>query len=460
MSIKFNIVILAAGRGTRMYSSIPKVLHKIGNKPMLQHVIETSKSISPQQLIVVYGHGGEQVKSLIAKNMYDTELIWCLQENQLGTGHALKCANEYLKQYDATLLLYGDVPLISQNTIKQMQDKFADNIVILTADFPNPTGYGRIIRNDVGKIIKIVEEKDANQEQRAIKEVNTGIYIFPNKYLSGWLEKLTNNNSQGEYYITDLLEMAYLDGVDISSVSCADVFEVMGVNNKLQLEYLERQYQLIQTDKLLNKGVTIIDKNRIDIRGEIKNGIDCFIDINCIFEGNVTLGNNVTIGANCIIKNSVIHDGVEIKPNSIIEDSEVFNNSQVGPYARLRPGSKLLNNTHIGNFVEIKKSIVGIGSKVNHLTYIGDATIGSNVNIGAGSITCNYDGMHKFNTNIGDNAFIGSGTMMVAPVKIGNGSIIGAGSVITKDTPENELTVSRAKQVTILGWVKKFRQKK
>lgn len=460
MSIKLNVVVLAAGKGTRMYSNIPKVLHSIGNKPMLQHVLETSQTLNPLQLVVVYGHGGELVQSTINHNLPSYNLAWCLQSEQLGTGHALQCASSFITNGDATLLLYGDVPLISQTILSKMQEKFADSIVMLTANFDNPTGYGRIVRNSDNEIMKIVEEKDASAEQKWIKEVNTGIYIFPNKYLAKWLNQLSNNNSQGEYYVTDLIEMAHNDGVVIESVSCTNEYEVMGVNNKLQLEYLERQYQILQADKLLTHGVTLFDKKRIDIRGSIECGTDCLIDVNCIFEGNVKLGSNVRIGANCIIKNAIIHDNVDIKANSIIEDSEVGQDSQVGPYARLRPGTQLMQATHIGNFVEIKKSIVGNGSKVNHLTYIGDAVIGSKVNVGAGSVTCNYDGINKFKTTIGDNVFVGSGTMMVAPVTIGNGSIIGAGSVITKDTPENELTVSRAKQITVLGWVKKFREKK
>jgi len=454
MSQAINIVILAAGQGKRMNSALPKVLHPISTKPMLQHVVETAKLLNPSKLIVVYGHGGDQVQSIMKRANADDGLIWAHQDAQLGTGHALKCALPYLDQTGITLVLYGDVPLIGVTTLEQMLAKYQQNLVILTDEIDNPHGYGRIVRNEVGQIVRVVEEKDANASERAIREINTGFYLLPNQHLAAWLEQLSNDNSQGEYYLTDVVELAQRQNVAIDYVLAPHHYEVLGVNNKLQLEQLERFYQVIQANKLLEAGVTLFDKQRIDIRGSLSAGSDCSIDVNCIFEGVVELGNNVQIGAGCHLKNVTIANNVTIKAYSLLDDSVVADGAQIGPFARLRPGSNLAENSHVGNFVEIKNSSLGIGSKVNHLTYIGDAEIGNKVNVGAGSITCNYDGKNKFKTIIGDNVFIGSGTMMVAPVKINNGSLIGAGSVITRDTPENELTLARAKQVTVSGWHK------
>lgn len=454
MSQAINIVILAAGQGKRMNSALPKVLHPISTKPMLQHVIEAAKLLKPSKLIVVYGHGGDQVQAAMNNANVDDALIWAHQDKQLGTGHALKCALPYLDQTGVTLVLYGDVPLIGVTTLEQMLAKYQQNLVILTDEIDQPYGYGRIVRNEVGQIVRVVEEKDANASERAIREINTGFYLLPNQHLAAWLEQLSNDNSQGEYYLTDVVELAQRQNVAIDYVLAPHHYEVLGVNNKLQLEQLERFYQIIQANKLLEAGVTLFDKQRIDIRGSLSAGSDCSIDVNCIFEGVVKLGNNVQIGAGCHLKNVTIANNVTIKAYSLLDDSVVADGAQIGPFARLRPGSNLAENSHVGNFVEIKNSSLGIGSKVNHLTYIGDAEIGNKVNVGAGSITCNYDGKNKFKTIIGDNVFIGSGTMMVAPVKINNGSLIGAGSVITRDTPENELTLARAKQVTVSGWHK------
>lgn len=450
-----NIVILAAGQGKRMNSKLPKVLHPISTKPMLQHVIETAKQLQPSKLVVVYGHGGNIVQSEINKIFTDGNVLWAYQDQQLGTGHALKCAVPYLDKDGLTLVLYGDVPLINVATLKDMVSKYQDNLVMLTDEVDNPFGYGRIVRDHQGRISSIVEEKDTNTQQKSIKEINTGFYVFPNKRLSVWLNSLSNSNSQGEYYLTDVVEKAYHDGVVIDYVKSPYNYEVMGVNNKLQLEELERIYQLNKANKLLESGVTLFDKKRIDLRGELKAGQDCIIDVNCIFDGTVELGDNVSIGAGCILKNVIIGNDVVIKAYSVLEDSTVANGAQIGPYARLRPGTELSENSHIGNFVEIKNSKVGVGSKVNHLTYIGDSEIGSKVNVGAGTVTCNYDGKNKFKTVIGDDVFVGSGSMLVAPVNIGNGALIAAGSVITKDAAENELTVARAKQVTIAGWLAK-----
>lgn len=449
-----NIVILAAGQGKRMNSALPKVLHPISNKPMLHHVVDTAKLLNPNKLVVVYGHGGDQVQAYM-NNVFPDELLWAFQDKQLGTGHALKCATPYLDESGITLVLYGDVPLISVNTLQLMIDKFQNNLVMLTDEVANPSGYGRVERDAAGKIAAIVEEKDANPEQKQIKEINTGFYAFPNVRIRDWLNGLSNQNAQGEYYLTDVFAAAYHEGVAIDFVKSPHDYEVMGVNNKLQLEQLERIYQLNKANQLLEAGVTLFDKTRIDIRGSLTAGRDCVIDVNCVFDGKVELGNNVTIGTGCVVSNAKIADNVTIKPYSIIEDAEVGVAAQVGPYARLRPGAVLSQDSHVGNFVEIKKSVIGVGSKVNHLSYIGDSQIGSKVNVGAGTITCNYDGKNKFKTTIGDNVFVGSGSMLVAPITIGDGALIGAGSVITKDAPSNELTVTRAKQTTIHGWLAK-----
>lgn len=454
MNQDLNIVILAAGQGKRMNSTKPKVLHAISAKPMLQHVIETALLLSPQKLIVVYGHGGEQVQNAMEACFGNQLITWAHQAQQLGTGHALKSAVSELSASGRTLVLYGDVPLISQVTLEKMLAVYAENIVMLSDVVDNPFGYGRVIHNADQQICGIVEEKDTDSQQKLINEINTGFYVLPNAKISGWLNALSNNNSQGEYYLTDVVELAYKDGITIEAVFAANHYEVMGVNNSLQLEELERIYQLNKVEELMRQGITVADKKRLDLRGKLTVGKDCMIDINCIFDGEVVLGNNVTIGAGCILKNVTIADNVTIKPYSLLEDAEVGAGAQIGPYSRLRPGAKLAEDVHVGNFVEIKKSLVGKGSKVNHLTYIGDAEIGSKVNVGAGSVTCNYDGVNKFTTTIKDNVFVGSGTMMVAPVVINEGSVIGAGSVITKDTEAHKLTVARARQVTSASWTR------
>ncbi len=453
--MNLNIVILAAGEGKRMYSSTPKVLHKVGGKPMLQHVIDVANKLNPNKLIIVYGHKGEQVQSTINDAFKDNSFSWVYQDKQLGTGHALKMALPHLDSTGATLVLYGDVPLINYKTLTKMLDSYNENVVMLTAILNDTYGYGRILRDETGKIIKVVEEKDTTDKEKDIKEINTGFYIFPNHLLPIWLNQLSNDNQQKEYYLTDVVELAHKSNKLIQNIATTTIYEIIGVNNKVQLEQVERIYQGILADTLLEKGVTLADKSRIDIRGDISVGQDCYIDVNCVFEGNITLGNNVIIGVGSVLKNVIISDGVCIKPYSIIEDAILGADSIIGPFSRIRPGTTLAQNTHIGNFVEVKNSKIGIGSKVNHLTYVGDAEIGSGVNVGAGSVTCNYDGKNKFKTVIEDGVFIGSGTMMVAPVTIKTGGVIGAGSTITKDTPENELTVSRAKQVTVLGWKKK-----
>ena len=451
-----NIVILAAGKGTRMYSEKPKVLHALAGKPLVQHVLDCANALQPQQICVVYGHGGETVPQAMAQ--YDTSFI--LQEPQLGTGHAVQQALPQLHDASLTLVLYGDVPLIRHNTLRQMLGA-PDALTLLTVHLDNPTGYGRIVRDNTGNVSHIVEEKDATPEQRAIREVNTGILAAPTSLLRGWLARLRNdNNSQGEYYLTDIVAMAVAQGIAVHTVQPAHIWEVLGVNSKAQLAELERTWQQNEAARLLAHGVTLADPARLDVRGKLVCGRDVEIDVGCIFEGEVQLGNNVRVGAYSIIKNAALAAGTDIAPYSHIDSSEVGANCHIGPYARLRPGTKLHDGVHIGNFVEVKNSEIAAGSKANHLSYIGDSSVGSHVNIGAGTITCNYDGANKYRTIIEDNVFIGSGTQLVAPVKIGSGATIGAGSTITRDAPEGELTLSRTRQTTINGWKRPTKEKK
>ena len=450
------VVILAAGKGTRMKSSMPKVLHPLAHKPLVQHVIDTARSLDPSQIVVVYGHGGDQVREVVI----DADLSWAEQAEQLGTGHAVQQAMPHIKEADRVLVLYGDVPLTSAETLRELLDQAGKGMGLLTINLDDPSGYGRIVRDEKGAVERIVEQKDANTDQLAIQEVNTGIMVFPGEKLSGWLNGLSNNNAQGEYYLTDLLAMAVSDGVSIAVTQPGHQFEADGVNNKLQLAELERAYQRLQADRLMTDGVLLRDPNRFDLRGSLTHGIDCEIDINVIIEGNVTLGNNVKIGANVVLRNVSIGDNTVVVENCIFDNATVGADCTIGPFSRLRPGADLIGGAHIGNFVEIKKSVVGLGSKVNHLTYIGDSQIGAGVNIGAGTITCNYDGANKHTTVIGDNAFIGSNSALVAPVTIGKGATIGAGSVIRKDTPDDKLTLSGGKQVTIENWKRPKKQPK
>lgn len=450
------VVILAAGKGTRMKSSMPKVLHPLAHKPLVQHVIDTARSLDPSQIVVVYGHGGDQVREVVI----DADLSWAEQAEQLGTGHAVQQAMPHIKEADRVLVLYGDVPLTSAETLRELLDQAGKGMGLLTINLDDPSGYGRIVRDDKGAVERIVEQKDANADELTIQEVNTGIMVFPGEKLSGWLNGLSNNNAQGEYYLTDLLAMAVSDGVSIAVTQPEYQFEADGVNNKLQLAELERAYQRLQADRLMTDGVLLRDPNRFDLRGSLTHGTDCEIDINVIIEGNVTLGNNVKIGANVMLRNVSIGDNTVVVENCIFDDATVGADCTIGPFSRLRPGADLTGGAHIGNFVEIKKSVVGLGSKVNHLTYIGDSQIGAGVNIGAGTITCNYDGANKHTTVIGDNAFIGSNSALVAPVTVGKGATIGAGSVIRKDTPDNKLTLSGGKQVTIENWERPKKQPK
>ncbi len=443
-----SVVILAAGKGKRMYSALPKVLHPIGGQPMLARVIATARQLQPAKIVVVYGHGGEQVREQIQ----DPDIAWALQAEQLGTGHALKMALPHLPKVGRTLVLYGDVPLTTLATLQQLLAAAEQGMALLVDVLPDASGYGRIVRNTAGDIVAIVEDKDCNVQQKAIREINTGMLVLPNARLDGWLGALKNGNAQGEYYLTDVIGLAVTDGLAVPGVTVAASWEAAGVNNKWQLAELERQLQLNQARALLTAGVTLADPARIDVRGELQHGQDVSIDVGCVFEGQVSLGDNVQIGAYCVLKNVRIAAGSRIAPYSHLEDAEVGEGCRIGPYARLRPGARLAAHVHVGNFVEIKKSTIGIGSKVNHLSYIGDAEVGSKVNIGAGSVTCNYDGVNKYRTVIGDHVFVGSGTLMVAPVTLEEGATIGAGSVLTKTAPAGQLTVARAKQLTVPGW--------
>ncbi len=454
-----NVVILAAGMGKRMQSNLPKVLHPIAGKAMLQHVISTARQLhTPQarKICVIYGHGGEQVPAAVGAE----DICFAKQEPQLGTGHAVAQAMPNLDDSVPTLILYGDVPLTRAASLQRLVDVAGtDKLAILTAHMADPTGLGRIIRED-GEIRRIVEQKDANELERAVKEINTGIMIAPTPALKTWLAKLSNKNAQGEYYLTDIVASAVADGVCVTSAQPDAIWETMGVNSKVQLAELERIHQKNIAQRLLEQGVTLLDPARLDVRGNLQCGRDVSIDVGCVFEGDVELADGVKISANCFIKNAKIGEGSDIKAFCHIENAVIGAKGQIGPYARLRPGAELADDVHIGNFVEIKNSQIAAHSKANHLAYIGDATIGSRVNIGAGTITCNYDGVNKFRTVIEDDAFIGSDSQLIAPVRVGKGATLGAGTTLSKDAPDGKLTVSRAKQLTIEGWQRPQKIKK
>jgi bifunctional UDP-N-acetylglucosamine pyrophosphorylase/glucosamine-1-phosphate N-acetyltransferase len=457
-----NVVILAAGMGKRMQSALPKVLHPLAGKPLLQHVIDTARNLEPSKLCVIYGHGGAAVPAMVQKwaEASGTTIDTALQEPQLGTGHAVMQGVPQLDEDVPTLVLYGDVPLTATQSLRQLVEAAGnDKLGILTVEQSNPFGLGRIIREG-GQIRRIVEEKDATEAERAICEINSGIMVVPTRHLKKWLAALSNNNAQGEYYLTDIVAQAVADGVPVVSSQPSAEWEVAGVNSKVQLAELERRHQLNIASALLEKGVTLMDPARLDVRGELVCGRDVTIDVGCVFEGRVVLADGVTVGAHSVLVNATIGAGAQVKPFCHIEDAVVGDKSQIGPYARLRPGTTLGEDVHVGNFVEIKNSQVAAHSKANHLAYVGDATVGSRVNIGAGTITCNYDGANKFRTVIEDDAFIGSDSQLVAPVTVGAGATLGAGTTLTKDAPAGKLTISRPKQLTIEGWKRPVKAKK
>ena len=449
-----NIVILAAGMGKRMHSRLPKTLHTLAGRSLLSHVLKTAQALQPKKIIVVIGHEAEKIRTHITDCFTTDTIHFVIQSEQLGTGHAVMQAIPELDETQPTLVLYGDVPLIQESTLRQLiQAAGNENFALLTTYLDNPNGYGRIIREQE-KIVRITEQKDASVSELTIKEINTGILICPTHQLKKWLASLSNNNAQGEYYLTDLVACAANSGMTIVSGHVQYAWEILGVNNKTQLAELERLLQSFRAQQLLDAGVTLIDPQRIDIRGTLQCDQDVVIDVGCIFEGEVHLGEGVHIGPYTFIRNSQIAEGSQIFAYSHIDGAKVGSATRIGPYARLRPGSKLDSGVHIGNFVEIKNSQFGIGSKANHLAYIGDATVGRAVNIGAGTITCNYDGVHKHKTIIEDEAFIGSDTQLVAPVTVGRGATLGAGTTLTKDAPAEKLTISRARQITLDNWQK------
>lgn len=451
-----EVVILAAGQGKRMRSVLPKVLQPIAGKPMLAHVLAAARALEASRICVVYGHGGEVVR----ERLNATDLAWARQEPQLGTGHAVQQALPHLSDQGMALVLYGDVPLIGVPTLQRLVGAAGTaRLGLLTVTLDNPTGYGRIVRDDAGRVLRIVEEKDATDVQRAIREVNTGILVAPVERLRSWLDRVGNDNAQGEYYLTDIIGMAVAEGVEIITVQPDAVAETLGVNSKPQLAELERLHQSMIARRLMDDGVTLIDPARIDVRGELSCGRDVEIDVNCVFEGSVVLGDGVRVGANCVIRDTVIGAGTRIAPFSHLDSTQMGEGCIIGPYARTRPGTRLGKDVHVGNFVEIKNSTVADHSKANHLAYVGDADIGQRVNIGAGTITCNYDGVNKYRTVIEDDVFIGSDTQLVAPVRVGRGATLGAGTTLTKDAPAEQLTVSRAKQLSIAGWKKPVKNK-
>ena len=446
-----NIVILAAGLGKRMQSSLPKVLHPIAGKPMLAHVIENARQLDPSRIVVVVGHGADAVKAAFG---HESGLEFALQSPQQGTGHAVMQATPLLADEagSMTLVLYGDVPLVQPNTLRSLLEACGGGVAILTEKLSNPSGYGRIVRNGLGQVQRIVEHKDATPEELSITEVNTGILAAPTARLKHWLSQLRNDNAQNEYYLTDIIGMAVADGIAVGSARTSASWETLGVNSRVQQAQLERIWQAEQARTLLEDGVTLADPARFDLRGTLQCGRDVFIDVGCVFEGHVVLEEGVRVGPHCVIRHSHIGAGAVIDAFSHLDNARVGREARVGPYARLRPGADIGDSAHVGNFVEIKKSRLGTASKANHLAYIGDAQVGDRVNIGAGTITCNYDGVNKFQTIIEDDAFIGSDTQLVAPVRVGKGATLGAGTTLTKDAPDGQLTLSRSKQQTVTGW--------
>ena len=443
-----DVIVLAAGQGKRMRSELPKVLHPIAGRPLLAHVLDAARALGPRKTVVVHGHGAEKVRAAFA----DAGVEWVLQSEQLGTGHAVKQAMQHIGADADVLILYGDVPLVRSQSLKRLVEAARDGVAVMTAEVDDPTGYGRILRSPSGAVERIVEQKDASSGERAIREINAGFMALGARRLAGWLAKIDNRNAQKEYYLTDVVTLAVNEGVPVSGIKVDDAAEVAGVNSKRELAALERAFQRQQAGRLLEDGVSLADPARIDVRGALECGRDVSIDVNCIFEGHVVLGDRVRIGPNCVLRNVSIAPDSEVHAFSHLEDSQIGRRCRVGPFARLRPGSSLADEVHIGNFVEVKASRIGAASKANHLSYIGDAELGARVNVGAGTITCNYDGAAKHRTVIEDDCFIGSDATLVAPVRIARGSYIGAGSTISKDTPAGQLTVARARQVSIPSW--------
>jgi bifunctional UDP-N-acetylglucosamine pyrophosphorylase/glucosamine-1-phosphate N-acetyltransferase len=443
-----DVIVLAAGQGKRMRSDLPKVLHPIAGRPLLAHVLDAARTLNPRKTVVVHGHGAEKVRAAFAQ----APVEWVLQSDQLGTAHAVQQAMAHVNGGGDVLILYGDVPLVRPDSLKRLVDAAREGVAVMTTEVDDPRGYGRIVRNPGGAVERIVEEKDASGAERAIREINAGFMALDGKRLGGWLGQISNRNAQKEYYLTDVVSLAVKERVPVIGVKVHDPMEVAGVNSKAELAALERAYQRSQARRLMDAGVSLADPERIDVRGELACGRDVAIDVNCIFEGRVSLGDGVRIGPNCVLRNVTLGAGSEVLAFSHLEESEVGVRCRVGPYARLRPGASLAEDVHVGNFVEVKASRLGAHSKANHLSYIGDSDIGAKVNIGAGTITCNYDGVSKNRTVIEDDCFIGSDTTLVAPVRVARGSYIGAGSTITKDTPAGQLTLARGRQVSIPGW--------
>ncbi|MDR2186970.1 MAG: bifunctional UDP-N-acetylglucosamine diphosphorylase/glucosamine-1-phosphate N-acetyltransferase GlmU [Azonexus sp.] len=450
-----NIVILAAGQGKRMFSRLPKVLHPLAGKPLAQHVIDTARALGPEKLVVVYGHGGDAVRATLAA----PDIAWAEQAEQLGTGHAVAQALPHLGPAAATLVLYGDVPLTTAATLRRLLHVAANGLAILTVNLADPDGYGRIVRDAAGQVRRIVEQKDASEAEKKIGEINTGIMVMPTARLRDWIGRLKNDNAQGEYYLTDIVALAVAEGLPVNTVQPEGAWEVLGVNSKVQLAELERQHQRNLAGQLLVAGVRLADPERIDIRGELQHGRDVAIDVGCVFEGRVELADAVEVGPYCVLKNVKVGAGTRIAAFCHFEDAVIGPDGVLGPYARLRPGTELGPEVHIGNFVEVKKSVFGAQSKANHLAYIGDAEIGQRVNIGAGTITCNYDGANKFKTIIEDDVFIGSDSQLVAPVRVGRGATLGAGTTLSQDAPAEALTLSRVRQMTLSGWQRPQKQK-
>jgi len=446
--MSLSVIVLAAGQGKRMHSALPKVLHRLAGRPLLAHVLQAARALDPARTVVVHGHGGADVRAAFP----DAEVTWVEQAAQLGTGHAVAQALPRVPAADDVLVLYGDVPLIGVETLKQLAQAASGGLAILSADAPDPSGYGRVARDARGRVLRVVEQRDASAAELALREVNAGFLCAPAKRLAAWLAAVRNDNAQKEYYLTDVVALAVSDGVPVTAVKARDWAEVAGVNSKRELAALERELQRREAERLLDAGVTLADPARLDVRGSVECGRDVMVDVNCLFEGTVKLGDRVRIGPNCVLRNVTVAADSEVLAFSLLDDAEVGARCRIGPYARLRPGANLGEDVHIGNFVEVKASRLGAGSKANHLAYIGDSEVGARVNIGAGTITCNYDGAAKHRTVIEDDCFIGSDATLVAPVKIAKGSYIGAGSTISKDTPAGQLTVARAKQVSIPAW--------